>query len=303
MTANQFEMAINQIGKRVFISYRSKDIKKAQKVKDYIISTEREVILFPPEILSAVGEILKPFEFLELMEFILDEMHKCNTLIAVDQGDFLDSYWTQIELTQWRRFNDHPQAFSVRVNEESGSIQYLGELNLTTLSNDEKRLWIRISNGTNRKLRESNPHTMSIWGRYARSCFLVPCGACGEHFLVSKEALYASVNNEFKTYCPHCSRGPFQFSEGEKNSTFYRKPIFIKRIGQKKPRLLDVSEILTLLVNDKELPSTIKLVSLPDQEIYTEGTKNLIGVATSILGLTALAGIIYFFSSNKDDTN
>lgn len=286
------------LGQQVFVSYRGDYYSFAEALSQWLVQNNycANVILFPPNSLSARGEILLPYEYIELMEFILDRLARSDAFVFLNTDDYQDSYFTQAELLQWRRFRDDPIVYPV-----GGSNTFqLGEgLRLETLTKNEKKLWAGISVGVARSYRSKfNPGFAAA--KYAKNCFMIPCRKCGQHFVASQKAVYSTLKGQFQIFCPHCSNGQFHFKEGTERGTFYRKPIILEQPYKNRLRILESQEILSLLVNN-ELPDSIGLVTLDSEKLSSDLAK----VGKAYLGLGALAlgaiGLAALFGNSDED--
>lgn len=289
------------LGKKVFISYRSyggKGYEDAQTLAHWLVNNGycEQVVVFPPNSLSASGEQFLPYEYVELMEFILDELARCQAFVYIDTPGYSDSYFTQAEILQWRRFKDEPVVYPAQVN--GNHVQLGAGTTLETLSHNLKQAWASISVGTARSYRSHlNPGLAT--GKYAKSCFLVGCGKCGEHFLVTRKAVYAQIKGKFRVACPHCGNDQFPFKEEEQRGLYYRKPITLQQTFATKMRVLEMDEILHLLLQNT-LPPKFKLVQMGnerlDSDLATLG-KLYLGIGAVLGGLIGLAALL----GGKDD--
>jgi hypothetical protein len=287
------------LGDQVFISYRGNYYSYAEALKQ---SLERDrlcktAILFPPNSLCETSEILLPYEYIELMEFISDHLSQSDAFMFLNTPDYQDSYFTQAELLQWRRFKDDPAVYAVGGN---GNQFQLGDaVHLEPLTGNEKKLWAGISVGIARSYK-SHLNPGFACGKFAKSCFMIPCGGCGEHFLATQKAIYDALKGQFKITCPLCGNGEFYFREMHKRGNYYRKPIVLEQEFQTRLRVLETQEILDLLISN-ELPPSISLVSMPGESLSSDIVKlgkfylALGGLALGALALTTL------FSDEDDE--
>jgi hypothetical protein len=219
---------MQRIGKQVFVSYRGNYSAHAEAIGQWLADNHycTNAILFPPNSLCERNELLLPYEYVELMEFILDRLARCDAFVFLNTSDYQDSYFTQAEILQWRRFKDDPVVYPVGEDEHNQFV--LGEaIHLDTLTKNEKRLWSGLSVSIARSYRDKfNPGFSG--GKYNTSCFLLPCGNCGEHFLVSKKGIYEALKGTFKIACPQCRSAHFRIHEHPKKGNFYRKPIILE---------------------------------------------------------------------------
>lgn len=284
---------MNQLGKTTFISYRGNYYLAAEAVGHWLVERGycKSSIVFTPGELSEKDEALLPYEYVELMEFILDRLARTESFVIINTNDYLDSYFTQAEVLQWRRFKDRPSVYMVGIDDR-GQFTLSEPVALEPLAKNQKKLWASISVGIARSYKHHmNPGFAA--GKYAKSCFLLPCHTCGEHFLISRKAVYRALTGEFTVSCPHCGNSQFQFRELAQRGNYYRKPLIIEQPHRVAIRVLEDSEILALLVNN-ELPSRIPLVSLEGEkfssDIATLGKFYLTlgALAAGVMGLLAL---------------
>lgn len=258
-----------KLGKQVFISYRGYMFNHANFLKSWLEENDccKNAILFQPNSLCAKGEILVPYEYIELMEFILDYLARSDAFLFLNTDDYFDSYFTQAEVLQWRRFENKPVAYPIDIDDKN-QLSFGEKIAWATLTDNQKKLWAKISVGINRNMQ--NHATLTYWGKFAKNCFLIPCGNCGEHFLVSQAAVRATLNGNFKVVCPHCDNPNFAFHEESQRGNYYRKPVVLEQEYRKKLRILEADEILALLLVDKneELPPSIGIVTLKDEKLY-----------------------------------
>ena len=270
--------------KNAFISYRGAYYEHANAIRHWLIGNGycKNVVLFPPNSLSIYGELLMPYEYIELMEFILDRLSRCDAFVFLNTPDYSNSYFTQAEILQWRRFRDNPMVFPIGQNVD----QYvIGQgIQLVPLTLSEKRLWANLSVNIARSYQgKFNPGFYG--GKHNRNCYLMPCGICGEHFLIGKKATSLTLRGEYRIVCPHCNNSHFRILEGNQMGTFYRNPIIVEQEFIRPLRVLETSEVLDLLIKD-DLPPRIPLVSLADEHFDND----LIKVGKFFLGgLAALA--------------
>ena len=293
---------MQRIGKQVFISYRGKYYSQAEAVGQWLIQSQYciDAILFPPNSLCERNEILLPYEYVELMEFILDRLAKCDAFVFLNTGDYQDSYFTQAEILQWRRFNNNPVVYPIGSTEKGAFL--LGEtLHLETLTKNQKKLWAGLSVSIARSYRgKFNPGFYG--GKYNRSCYLIPCGNCGEHFLASKKAINSTLEGNLKIACPHCGNGQFRFSQGHNMGRYYRKAIILEQEFKTSLRILEPNEILSLLV-DSDLPASIRLVTVNGESFSSDiGKLGWIYARLGVAALGALAVAALFYDEKSDET-
>lgn len=271
---------MGQLGKKAFISYRGSSYAAASALREQILSQRLwdSVVLVEPQALSSADEILLPFEYFELMEFIYDQLYNCDGFVILDTGNFWESYWTNEEVRQYRRFSDTRACYVARLD-GAGRPQLVERGVFEPLSDNAKRLLARISVGTNRRIQASS-RGATFWGRYARSCFVIPCGepqSAGRAvrlFLASQKLVEAATRGEQTIRCPYCGR-PVQVAQGPQRGTFYRRPVLLKSHNRNLPHP-DADLLMALLVQD-ERPAGVELVHLPGETFDTDAMKVLKG--------------------------
>jgi hypothetical protein len=288
-----------KLGKEVFISYRSDYYKDALALKQHLEKSSycREAILYPPNSLTASDEILLPYDYFKLMEVILDRLAPSQAFLYLNTPDYWDSYFTQAEVLQWRRFRRDPEAIPITVI-SGNDFQICEKQNWESIPSSDKDLWSKVSVNINPKMKSTFPVN---WGKYSKSCFLLPCRQCGEHFLASSGLIYAALKEKAHVACPHphCSNNQFRFRQENAKGKFDRNPIILNQTRKVKLRVLDSFELLQLLF-DKRLPSKIPLVSLEGENIRSEFFKNALksmGIAAALVGLAYIPSLF----SKKDD--
>lgn len=293
---------MQKIGEQVFISYRGKYYPQAEAVGQWLRQNQycTNAVLFSPNSLCERNEILMPYEYVELMEFILDRLAGCDAFVFLNTGDYQESYFTQAEILQWRRFNNNPVVYPIGSTEEGAFL--LGEsLHLEPLTKNQKKLWAGLSVSIARSYRgKFNPGFYG--GKYNRSCYLIPCGNCGEHFLASKKAINGILEGSFKIACPHCGNVRFLFSQEHNRGHYYRKPIILKQEFKTSLRILEPNEILSLLV-DNDLPASIRLVTVNGESFSSDISKLgwiYAGLGAAALGAFAVASL--FYDEESDET-
>lgn len=287
---------MQKMGKNVFVSYRGRYYEAATALGQWLVDNGycESLAIFPPNSLCARNELLLPYEYVELMEFILDRLARSDAFVVLNTPDYQDSYFTQAEILQWRRFKDSPIVYLA--GHDGKDIQ-LQAAPLASLEKDQKRMWANLSVSIARSYRgKMNPGF--VGGKYNRSCFIFPCGNCGEHFLATKKAIYKALSGNFKIACPHCGNDRFKISEAGARGNYYRKPILLEQDYKTSLRILEPGEILSLLV-ENDLPSTFKLIALDDEALRSDMAK----VGLFYLGLGVLAAGALVIASLFDGEN
>lgn len=292
------------LGQRAILSYRGAHYEAALRVKEWLEGHGacEQVVLFPPNSLCAPGELLLPYEYIELMEVILDHLARCQSFVFLDTPDYQDSYFTQAEMLQWRRFRPDPVAVPAGV--DARGRPWTGEpRRWEPLSENEKKLWAKISVGINRKMQ--GPRTpASAWGRFAKNCFLTPCERCGEHLLVTQTAVYAALKGQFRVICPHCSYDRFVFVEGRHLGNYYRKPVSLALQldpARRAPlRVLRDDEILALLVQN-ETPRAIPMVGLEGENPWSDLKKILVTYGALTVAAAGAFGLAAWLGGDRSE--
>lgn len=284
-----------KLGNRVFFSYRGYYYSQAKAAAQRLLDNRYcdEVVLYPPNSLSSAGELLLPYEYVELMEFILDRMSRSDAFVFLDSidnegnHDYTNSYFTQAELLQWQRFKDNPVVYPV----DGGAQGLPGRgVQLDPLTKNQKKLWAKLSVGIARSYQHHmNPPFAT--GKYAKNCFMIPCQrlTCGEHFLASQKAVYSTLKGQFQIVCPHCGNGQFYFREEAQKGNFYRKPVILEQPNKGDIRILQSEEIISLILDNK-LPDSFKTpITLPGEKLSSDLAK--IGKVYAGLGVLAAGAI------------
>jgi len=198
------------VATKAFISYRGRDHRLAESVAQRLVDSgfADRAVLVPPNRLSEANELLLPFEYFELMEFIVDEMHDCTHFVALNRGDYWQSYWTQAEVGHWRQLHRRPVVHQVAAGPRDDLALDAGT-ELDPLPKAESSLKSRISFIASRRV-QNNTRGATFTGRYAKSCFLVPCGSCEKHFLATQKVVCTAVGSAI--YCPVCG-APLRIKE------------------------------------------------------------------------------------------
>jgi hypothetical protein len=271
-----FEKSDYELGDQVFLSYRGHDVELAEGLASSLKKMKlcKNVRAYKPESLCIRDEILTTYDYVELMESIIETMKQSDTFVFLDTGDYLDSYFTQTELLHWRRIRKSPRGYRFLFDNEDKSF-LKEEVIWDTLSENKSRAWASITIHVNPSY--TIKATTLKWGKYSRNCFIIPCGRCGENFLLSGSALRANLNSEYDVICPHCGNNRFQFEvKSDQKSNFKRKPIVLNQ-EIKTLRILEPDEIFHLLL-ENELPTSIPLVALDNENLsLKEFALDLIG--------------------------
>jgi hypothetical protein len=284
------------LGKQAFVSYRGDYVDEARLLAAALQENEycKRAVLVEPEELAVAGETLLPYEFIELMEFITDRLASCQSFVYLATNDYAESYFTQAEVLQWRRFQNEPRVYAGTMD-KSGKGGLSDPIALEPMPKDEKKLWAKFSVGINRGM-QGHLSPVFAGGRFSKNCFLVPCRSCGEHFLISQKAMREVIGGARRLQCPHCYATNFQVSEGERRGNFYRKPIRVRQAKERPPRVLDSREIMGLIISNDD-QSRFPLVTADGERLRSDMAK--IGLVYG--GMAALAGIGLLFASLGSD--
>ncbi|MEM8964304.1 MAG: hypothetical protein AAGD38_22655, partial [Acidobacteriota bacterium] len=165
----------NRIGDFAFISYRSSAHKAAAHAQRTLINEGYcgRVVYAKPATFCEEGELFLPYEYFEIMGATHDYLHACDVFLYLDTHAYRDSYFTQAELLQWRRFRDRPVVHRLTVDRRGGITVGRAEA-LLPMSYNDKRLWAGLSVQIERRYRgRFNPGFRG--GRLHKSHFIVPC--------------------------------------------------------------------------------------------------------------------------------
>jgi hypothetical protein len=285
-----------QFGQQIFLSYRGQSSIEAERLRDWLLCNQdcQSAILFPRNVLTSEREMLLAFEYFELIEVILDELAASQTFVLLDEPGYWSSYFTQIELTQWRRLskNNPPQVYQVRGVERDGRPTQGQWVQLEPMTSEQKCLFAGISAGTSRRMQRLSHLPFTAWSTYARNCFLVCCAGCGEYLLLSQNVVYRALHNGESISCPHQKPhyGSKQIGIREEASqgNFYRKPLIQEQSGTKEPHLLSDWEIIHLLMNNDSLP-TIPVITLAGETMHSDLQKpGMLALGAGVLATGSL---------------
>lgn len=285
--------------KIAFISYRGVHHKLAQSAADYLIAQGfcDGYLLIPPAKLSQPGELLLPYEYIELMEYILDGMfRKCSHFFYLNTTDYWESYFTQAEVIQWRRHNDRPIAYAIGTD-TNGRFVLSDAIALQPMDSSERKMWASLSVGIAPSYQHHrNPGFQG--GKFNRNCFLLPCRSCGEHFLASQKVVYAVLKRQTAIICPHCESTDFRLHEEPQTGNFKRKPVILTQQNNHPLRVIQSVEMLQMLIENKE-PGNIPVIVLPDERLDSDPAKVVKGMLKVIGGIALVVLASEFFSKKR----
>ncbi|NEQ47822.1 MAG: hypothetical protein F6K00_31565 [Leptolyngbya sp. SIOISBB] len=293
------------LGDLVFLSYRGDAFEKARRLQEWLQRKGycEDVILYPPNTICTSNELLLPYDFFELLGKLRDgysaglgtyadaSIHDADAFVYLDANNYWESSFTQAEVMLWRSVSEELYPATVP---ERGQPS-LGRKLLLPLSGNEEE----VRKTAYRSSRKTKRAPLNIgtyyWGKYSKNCFLIGCPNCGNHFLASTKAVYKALRGDVYISCPHhnCGNHDFYFEEGNKQGSFYRKPIRIHHNVKGKVNPLNIDDMMTLMHSNDELPASVGLVTLPGETLKSDGRKvaELYGIA----GL-ALAGLLFIGS-------
>jgi hypothetical protein len=285
--------------KIAFISYRGDYHKLAESAAQSLRAAGYcdDYLLVPPGEICEAGELLLPYDYIELMEHILEGMFRqCNLFFYLNTEDYWQSYFTNAEVTQWRRRNDRPVAYSIG-QDHTGRFVLSNAIHWLPMDTNERKLWASLSVGIAPSYQHHrNPGFQG--GKFNRNCFLLPCRSCGEHFLASQKVIYSVLKGSFGLQCPHCGSQDFHFVERNYMGNFKRRPIVLSQ-SQKHPiRVLDNQEMLQMLVQNTP-PDNIPVITFPDENLDSDMTKVVKGVLTVAGGIALLLLASSFFGNRE----
>jgi ssDNA-binding Zn-finger/Zn-ribbon topoisomerase 1 len=306
-------------GDKVFISYRGKDYVKAQRLKQWLESNHycQHAILYPPNTVATADELLRPYDFFELLAKIVEGgrgrflwggaisgrfgehedygLQQASAFIFLETDNYWESSFTQAEAMLWSdggRNTLYPAHVpdvgtpSIKQGIFLASSFDVSNFPLVVMWADRKR---------NHNIRHGPTYQT---GRYAKSCFIFQCPNCKQYSLISKKAIRKSLEKKFCPACPHCGNSKFHFVRSKQWGHFYDNQIFIHHTFEGKPlnpnpNLLIIEELVQLLETN-DLPPSIGLIALPNEKFksdfraYTEGVLAyfgflvVLGVAVSL---------------------
>lgn len=229
-------------------------------------------VLYPPEKILPSNALLMPYDYLELMGNLFDQLQKCNAFVRFDM-DNSDNYWTLLEKTVWRAVSGNPTEY--RMNSNADGYSSSGPFTLERMGEDERSLWWRI-----RKQMQFDHKHIVFWGDYARTCFLLNCPSCGEYFSVSRNAVNLFVNSGFQMPCPYCQKSSFTFVLQEDNIRTWPWLCNIESSSEKEQTPITPDAMLDLLLDDsKTCPKHIALICGRNENISSEAARVAKGMA------------------------
>jgi hypothetical protein len=231
---------------------------------------------------------------------LFTDIAQSDTFVYLNTADYWDSYFTQMEVLQWRRFKKEPKFYPVEID-NSRRFSFEGQGQWETLTSNQKSLWAKISVGINRGMQ--GHHSIPLMcGKFGKNCYLLPCHLCGEHFLAAQDAVHAALASDHRLVCPHCHQNELRFEQLPYIGHFYRKPIILKRSTGRpgRPlRVLDAIEVLGLILNNDE-PQRIPLAPYEGKKLRSDGEKMGIGLACAcgaVVGGIILVGAVSALAS------
>lgn len=250
------------IGSTVFLSHRGDEYNEARQISDWLQSTGycHRAVGFPPESLSAGRELLMPFEFVELYDHIWSNLVNCNAFAYYSTSHYLASFWTQMEITGWRRFTDQPTVYAISKN---GGSYAIARHDLNPMPLNEKKLWANISVSHGRRFR-GKWMPVAPTGRFGRNAYLCPCTVTGEYYLAKKSLVESLSKSDSVLPCPICTKRHgrtlgHSLTRIRGGGHFKRDPIRFKEDNPAIYRTLLADELLRLLIyNDP--PSGIEVI-------------------------------------------
>lgn len=284
--------------KTAFISYRGAYYEMAASAAQHLQAAGYcdNYFLVPPGKICEPGELLLPYEYVELMEHILEGMfRKCNLFFYLNTPDYWQSYFTNAEVTQWRRHNDHPIAYAIG-HDQLGRFVLSDAIRWDQMDSSERRMWANLSVGIAPSYQHHrNPGFQG--GKFNRNCFLLPCRTCGEHFLASQKVIYSVLKGQIGLSCPHCGSQDFHFVERNHMGNFKRRPIILNQSNNHSIRVLHNQEMLQMLISNTP-PDNIPVVTFQDENLDSDLTK-VMKVMLKVAGGIALLVLASTFFGNK----
>jgi hypothetical protein len=283
------------LGDTVFMSYRTRQSDDAVKLGHWLVGNGwcQNVLYIEPGGLAESNEILLIYDIHELTADIVASMNKCDAAVAFntkDSNDVWKSHWTRMEKRQWQRISNKLEIHEFTPSK--GANGYTHTVNqLKSLSENERSILTKISVGTDRQSVRDAPHAVNMWGKFAKSCFVVPCvnADCHKYFLATEKVIYKSIAGEFEVKCPHCQQVS-QFVEGSEKGRFHRKRIYY--VGESDNQEDLDENLLSRLMYASEVPETFgKLVKYEDEIIISDFTKLGLVYGGIVLGLAAVLAI------------
>jgi hypothetical protein len=240
-----------KLGTNIFISYRRSASSRLPAVRNWLVSDglfKYSTIIKPDHARLALDhELLLPFEFLELMVAIWDEMQACDTFGILNSPDYLQSVWTNLELTGWRAIKPGGRAYSLELD-PGGRYSYT-PVSLEPMTKNERELWGIIRNRVRPFALLSSPKWSFPYrgSRLARKYYLLTCLVCGQHSLLPKGQVESRARTNGVMACAHPEcRAPHQIRKsGSFNWVRSRRPILAVPVSSRR-----TESVLPLLASD-----------------------------------------------------
>ncbi|MEL7246849.1 MAG: hypothetical protein AAFO03_00465 [Bacteroidota bacterium] len=290
------------LGKKVFISHRGDDYGTAVQLKSTLLHSNycKRVVLFENESLCANWEQLLVIEYFQLMEGIIDRLTECTSFLFIESPNYVNGYFTQAEILQWRRFKKQPLVIPV-FRDVNNNFQLRQPILLQPFSKRDKKLWAKISVNIHPVMKGRR---QVFWGKYARNCFIIGCCICGEYFLLTRKFMDILIGTGLQVKCPHCLNAGFDLYEDRtKRKYFKRHPIILRpKVQPRQLRHLTESEILHLLTGNN-LPSRIRILKAPNEKLTKDSSRAMKGYLVSIGILAAILAGLGLADWLQDDGN
>jgi hypothetical protein len=254
-----------RLGTKMFLSYRGADYPHVAHVRRWLTSTGlcKDVKFVEPQRLALDHELMLPFELLELMMVIWNQMEECDAFAFLSSPDYMSSVWTELEVTGWRFFSGTPIGHAIGAGAQGYEYATGGWPAMPT---PEKRMWIRLRMNLDPVRSKSSRMIPHRGGTYATRYYLLPCRVCGEYSLLARSAVESLAKRSGTLACgqPACGSKHRLDLAGTSRSMRYRVPIVAVPLTDRRAnfvRALEVEEITQLYTDSKRAPPGIAVVS------------------------------------------
>jgi hypothetical protein len=178
-----------KLGNRAFLSYRQAAVSDVGPTKDWLVKTGRfdtvVSVKASNERIALSNELLLPFEWLELGMGIWQIIEECDSFAFLNTEDYLESFWTSMEVIAWRFYRRNPIAYSMG---GSPGRFAMSEVSFNPMGKAGREWWLHVYDNLMpyATLRRSRWASVDRGGRYFRKYYILPCTSCGEYSLLAK---------------------------------------------------------------------------------------------------------------------
>lgn len=251
------------IGKLAFLSYRGSVHSSVEPISNWLVhevGLVEGVTFIKPEKLARDHEIMMPFECFEFMMAIWGVIEDCDTFVFLATEDYLQSVWTNLEVTGWLFFADAPVGYGISSDAEGQPT--LTPVEWEPMPKESKPMWSQVRNHLSPFAMLRHRQTVYRGGKFSTDHYLLPCRVCGEYSLLPKKLVQSQAKRRGTVRCAHqrCRAVHDVRQEGDYNRFRYRVPILaVPRTHERVPHLrwLSPDELLQLYVERKKPPPLI----------------------------------------------